>query len=179
MAPLKEPPRIDDLERLVEPFREDASMMVQALRDEHMPMKVFETKRSIERQNYLFAKGVTRATSLASPHTWGLAIDMVLDLDHDHWKRKKQHPQAHGGGGAEWDTGVVWNGAVCSIARPEVVAVWKRYGEIATNLGFVWGGKNSGPWQSVRPGDVFGWDPVHVQIGQWRLVAGKLDPPRD
>ncbi len=179
MPPLIEPARITDMSRLVEPFKEDAGMLVQAFADEHLPFKVFETRRTIERQNFLFTRGVTRATSLQSPHVWGLAIDCILDLDHPHWIRKKQHPEKVGGAGAAWDTGIVFDGRQCRIARPEVVAVWKRYGQMATNLGFVWGGTNNGAWASARPGDLFGWDPAHIQAGRWRLIAGKMDPPTE
>jgi hypothetical protein len=170
---LKEPPVIRDIALLAEPFRSDAEMLVQALEDEHLPMRLFETKRSIERQNYLFAKGVTRArgSSLESPHIWGLAIDVILDVKHDHWKRKKATPT----GG--WDTGVHYDGKACRVVEPEIVAVWARYGAIATRLGFVWGGKNEGPWKSARPGDVFGWDPAHSQAASWRVLAGKMTPP--
>ena len=168
---MREPPVIYDVALLAHPFRGDVEMLLQALADEHLPMRLFETKRSIARQNYLYAKGVSRARALESPHVWGLAIDVILEVNHDHWKRKKATPAN------PWDTGTKYDGRTCFVAEPVIVAVWARYGQIATNLGFVWGGKNEGAWKSARTADVFGWDPVHCQAPAWRVLAGTMTPP--
>ena len=67
------------------------------LKTANVPMKIFESFRSPERQAFLFSKGrfppnksmakVTKADAWHSYHQYGLAVDMVIDHpDHSMWE---------------------------------------------------------------------------------------------
>lgn len=171
-----EPPRLEDVALLAGKFRDDIAALNAAIADERLPLQVFETLRSVDRQDFYFRTGVSRASGAAGPHCWGLAVDFILIPKHQHWATVKEWPEKNGGGAA-WDTGVVFDGRACQVRRPKVAAVWQRYGAIAHGLGLTWGGHNAGAWASPHPGDLFGWDIAHVQAREWRkLITGHKSP---
>lgn len=189
--PGKEPQRISSLEELEPQFRGDVRALIADLAHEDLPISVFETRRSLARQDWLAAKGVSRATGPSGPHPYGLAIDIVLDPDHPSWPARGGAPIRVGGAGAPWDTGielraleqrdegtqVVKTVHVCQVIRPHVLEVVMRLGQLAEEHGLQWGGRNEGLWASSRKGDLLGWDPFHFQRRHWRGLVRKLPPP--
>ena len=57
---------------------------------------IFETLRSFDRQNDLFAKGVTKARAGDSAHNFGLAIDLVPFLRANRRQRSAYGPDGTG-----------------------------------------------------------------------------------
>lgn len=165
------PPVITSIDTLEPKFRDDVAHLLDLAASDGLPVRLFETRRSLERQAWLFAHGVSRAAGANGPHCWGLAADIILEVKHQFWNTHNvgtdQRPQKVGGGGAEWDTGVEMRGASCMVIRPHVAEVWRRVGAMGVMLGMTWGGTNEGPWKSSRPGDLFGWDVAHVQMRGW------------
>lgn len=168
-----EPPRLSDPALLDEPMKTKAAELAKLIAAAELPMVLWETRRSIERQSYLFRLGVTQLRGPAGPHCWGLAVDWVLDVHHAHWERVHEAPRGTPSSGAAWDTGVEYDGTLCLVARSQVLAVWQRYGSFAMGLGLEWGG-NAAKWRSSRKGDPLGWDPAHVQMPRWSLLRRAL-----
>ena len=81
-----EPVRHCDWFSLNAKFRPVARELYKFLIDSHKAgrlqfrFELFESFRSAERQDYLFAKGVSEARAGQSPHNYGLAIDLVPNL---------------------------------------------------------------------------------------------------
>lgn len=50
----------------------------------HSQFQIFETFRSVERQNYLFMKGSSKAREWQSAHNYGLAVDYVAIRGRSH-----------------------------------------------------------------------------------------------
>jgi hypothetical protein len=178
------PPVISNLGELHPPFLDVVQQLLAMAASDNLPVRVFETRRSLVRQEWLFKNGFSRAAGANGPHPWGLAVDIILEPKHDYWSaqgvKADGRPQKAGGGGAEWDTGVELRGSSCVVVRPAVVEVCRRLGAMAELHGLTWGGRNEGPWSSRRPGDLFGWDPYHFQMKGWaKLVeSGAVKPPR-
>lgn len=127
--------------------------LIQLMKQEDLPIVVFEVYRSEERQRYLYSKGRTteeivkvgitefpgiptlkKATKVVSPkdskHFNNLAIDCVLDIKHPYWAKTF---------GQDYVRNVLskkgaWH--IDSNTRP----IWNRYGELAKSVGLVWGG---------------------------------------
>ena len=61
--------------------------------DEHIPLFVFESFRTPQRQNSLFEQvpPVTRARAWSSYHQYGLAVDFVFYENGWHWGKNNQH----------------------------------------------------------------------------------------
>lgn len=86
---IPEPPRIDTLEGLAPRFREALELVLADMRAAGHHVRVFETLRTDERQEYLFGFGreyddgrgaVTKApTARNGWHFYGLAADVVQD----------------------------------------------------------------------------------------------------
>jgi peptidoglycan LD-endopeptidase CwlK len=83
--------RLADLDLLEREFRGRLAWLLVALRAEGVPLEVFETARSPERQAELYARGrdpdavdygrtVTRAMPWQSAHQFGLAADLVFKV---------------------------------------------------------------------------------------------------
>lgn len=84
--------RLAELELLERDFRGRLSWLLVALHAEGVPLEVFETARSPERQAELYARGrdpdavdygrtVTRAMPWHSAHQYGLAADLVFKVE--------------------------------------------------------------------------------------------------
>jgi hypothetical protein len=126
----------NQIEDLNTEARQKVSMLLQRIEEEGLPMKLYETRRSQLRQEYLYSKsrtteqlraaGVTNfdgqpqlpwATgTLNSNHKGGNAVDMVLDLRHPYWDGKRKPKGA-------WDT------------SSEFMHIWYKYRKIANEVG--------------------------------------------
>ncbi|PYE93018.1 flagellum-specific peptidoglycan hydrolase FlgJ [Rhizobium sp. PP-F2F-G38] len=91
------------------------------LEEEKIPFRIFETYRSPERQQSLYAQGrtapgkrVTKAPPWTSYHQYGLAVDVVLFFDgkwswdtsgshRSHWERLHEIARAHGMEPLSWE----------------------------------------------------------------------------
>lgn len=124
------------------PFRSGIEWLIFLIASEELPLIVFETLRSNERQNHLKEKGASRASSGQSPHNYGLACDFVIDTNfcdvrHREWNGK-MYPDA-------WD-----------YDSPEPKAAYDRLGDLAKSIGLEWGGD----WKFQ--------DVPHVQMPSWK-----------
>ena len=168
---MKAPPRLTSLDELHPAFRHDVDLLMSAIEDERLPFVVFETRRTVDRQNHLFSIGASKAKGLSGAHPHGLAVDFILDEKNPRWAENHERPLGTATRGAPWDTGVEWNGKVCRVDRPFVASMWTRFGQVVVGVGLTWGGTNLGAWASKRPGDLFGWDYAHVQARAWRTLV--------
>ncbi|MCP5086394.1 MAG: hypothetical protein GY952_06290 [Rhodobacteraceae bacterium] len=109
--------RETSLDLLHPKIRQRVKDLIADLKAKKVPMKVFESYRTPERQAHLFAQGrtrdlhkgkVTNADAWQSYHQYGVAVDMVID-----------HPD-HG----MWDTG-----------SAKTRGWWKKYHELAEKHG--------------------------------------------
>lgn len=75
--------RQTDLSHLHPIVRERVEAVLAQLKTENLPFVLFEAYRSPQRQRHLLrsGKGVTNADAWQSPHQYGLAVDLVLDID--------------------------------------------------------------------------------------------------
>ena len=115
-----------------------------------LPLEVFETLRTPERQTYLFEQKRSKLKGKQGAHTHGMAVDFILDM-----KRLK---------GAQvnpWDTGVSDQG---KIVNPDVLAVWLFFGRVLhTQFPKIrWGGD----WRKGKK-VALGWDPYHIELENW------------
>lgn len=148
-----------DLDALADPFRAKAERLVATVAREGLPLRVFETRRPFIRTQELFLKGralvngvvvvvdkravVSNARPGSSPHNWGLAIDLILDPDHDFFEGE-QPPTS------PWDDG---------RNNPVVKLAWERYGRCVRQCDLVWGGD----WSQFR-------DWPHAELRQWESL---------
>jgi len=113
--------RQTDLSVLHPVFRDAVRKLIDDLKIGNHPFELFETFRSPERQDYLFAKGrstqgriVTNARPWWSYHQYGLAADFVLKIDGEwswdtaganasHWKALHDLGRQHGLEPLSWE----------------------------------------------------------------------------
>lgn len=128
--------RITDIQELQPEAREKMRALLERLKQENLPFQIWETRRTLLRQKYLYTKnrtteqvraaGITEfegdpkqpwATgTLKSNHLGGFAMDMVLDKRHPYFRGKKKPDNP-------WDLG------------PEFMPLWRRYRKIANEVG--------------------------------------------
>lgn len=110
-----------DINELHPVLKDLALKLVERCRQEGINIKIGETYRSVERQEYLYAQGRTRAgnivtyargTSMSSYHQWRLAFDVFQNIRGDEYN----------------------------------LTVLKKVGKIGKELGLEWGGD----WTSFR-----------------------------
>ena len=110
-----------DINELHPVLRDLANKLVERCKKEGLNIKIGETYRSVERQEYLYAQGRTRAgnivtyargTSMSSYHQWRLAFDVFQNIKGDEYN----------------------------------LTVLKKVGKIGKELGLEWGGD----WTSFR-----------------------------
>ena len=89
--------RCTSLNLLYPPFAEKLKAGLKDVRAAGIPMQLFETFRSRDRQNHLYAKGrtkpgarVTKAKAGRSYHQYGIAADIVLWID-GRWSWEETH----------------------------------------------------------------------------------------
>jgi hypothetical protein len=133
--------------------------MLFRIKEEGLPFILFETRRDEKRQEKLLANGRSKAGFGDSPHNFGLAMDLVLDttaidVRNRDW-RGRSYPDA-------WDN-----------ETPAAVDSWVRLGEIAGEIGLVWGGDwtRGGSQKSKRSNGesvLLGWDLPHIELDEWR-----------
>lgn len=111
-------PRSASLDALHPTFRERLERGITLARAEGLPVHIFETTRTPERQNWLYGSGrtypgkiITKASAWSSFHQYAVAADLAFDAD---IKTPK----------IEW----TWDGN------------WKRLGEILMAQGLEWFG---------------------------------------
>ena len=136
------------IDSLAQETREAIQILLQKIANENLPIVLFETLRTPERQKFLYTKGRTTpmvrevgiyefpglpteptvTKTLKSNHFSGHAADFILDIQHPYWKTVNYNPSG------AWD--------VSSKTEP----VWQRFGQLAKESGFNWGGY----WQSFK-----------------------------
>lgn len=141
------PKKSDDIDNLRAPFDSAITWLIFLIASEGLPLIVYETLRSSERQEHLKKKGMSKAAAGESPHNYGLACDFVLDTDainvqEREWKGR-MYPDA-------WD-----------YTTPHAKAVYDRLGELAESINLEWGGR----WRFR--------DVPHVQMPKWRRFLKK------
>tara|TARA_Y100001972_G_scaffold113976_1_gene149198 strand:- start:20 stop:523 length:504 start_codon:yes stop_codon:yes gene_type:complete len=144
---------------LQKPFWHAACWLLHVIDEQRLPLKVFETKRSENRQNLLKSRGTSKASFGDSPHNFGLAMDLVLDTNRIRvrerdWKGK-MYPDA-------WDD-----------TTPAAVDVWLKLGDLCKGMDLEWGGSwisDGGKIKKNSKGQevVLGWDLPHVEMRNWR-----------
>ncbi|MCF1450713.1 glucosaminidase domain-containing protein [Agrobacterium vitis] len=113
--------RYSELDLLHPVVRTAIEKIMRQLEEEKIPFRIFETYRSPERQQSLYAQGrtapgkrVTKASPWTSYHQYGLAVDVVLFLDgkwswdtsgshRRHWERLHEIARAHGMESLSWE----------------------------------------------------------------------------
>lgn len=176
MPPPKIPPVVSDINLLTPQMKERVVALLSDVVTDRLPLRVFETLRRIERQEWLFAKGYSKAKGANGPHPWGLAVDIILNPKSPEWKEIGDRPTAIGGG-VEWDTGYNQTADGLVLVRPGVAHVVRSLGELAKKHGLEWGGVNAGGWLNGAKGAEFGWDPFHLQLANWRAWTKHLPAP--
>lgn len=137
--------RSADVMQLEPPFRERALLLLERIREDRLPLRVWETVRDHRRQAAYYALGrtarnddatpsrpmgsiVTQAKPGESAHEWGFALDLVLALP----------------GVNPWSS------------APKHARIWHRYALHAKELGLISGYLD------------WGWDKPHVELRGWR-----------
>jgi hypothetical protein len=120
----------------------------------NLPLIVFEAYRSPERQTYLYEEGRSKLKGKQGAHTYGMAVDVVLDTD----------GFTDLAGFSPWETGVKGG----QVVFPDVLAVWLYFGRVLSmeHPNVTWGGN----WRKGRKKPL-GWDPYHVELDNWTLHA--------
>lgn len=124
-------------------FRASVEEVLWQVRREGLPFRVWETLRDHRRQEQYYAQGrtapgkiITKAPPGHSPHEWGVACDLVLDLP----------------GVSPWST------------TGDHAKLWEEMGAIAIDCGLIWGGSwrwrdlphvEAKEWREHRP---VGWE---------------------
>lgn len=173
-------PVVSSIDALHPDMQPAARAFVEATKG-RLPVRIFETLRPAARQDELYKQGTSRAKAGKSPHNFGLAFDVILDLDSPLWapdtwaglKRK-------GGPDGPWDTGIVRpSHGVYVVEREAVLRVWREVGRQAKVLfGLdpdrpavqVWGGD----WYRYKETQAqahLGWDAGHIQHPEWKRIA--------
>lgn len=138
----------NSIDSLTQETKEALQILIEKIKNENLPIVLFEALRTPERQRFLYTKGRTTpvvrekgiyefpglptepqvTSTLKSNHFTGHAADFVLDVNHPYWKTVGYNPNG------AWD--------VSSRTEP----IWQRFGQLAKESGFNWGGY----WQSFR-----------------------------
>ncbi|MEI6481031.1 MAG: M15 family metallopeptidase [Candidatus Saccharibacteria bacterium] len=104
-------------------FQGAAQQLVDACNVDSIPVRVFETRRSIERQAAAAGSGHSNRTGANAPHVKGMALDFVLI------------PELIPGCTGLWDT-----------VTPGAKDAWAQLGAAAEALGLEWGGRWTKPY---------------------------------
>lgn len=137
---MTEPPRIRDIDKLDAGFRAVVETLLERLCEDGIPVVVYETLRTPERQDYLFHQHVTKLQGMQGPHCHGLAVDFILDVLKVTVRKREGYLDA-------WDD-----------ETPLPVAAWMALGHHAEALGLQWGGR----FKPIKSNGL-GWDCPHVQ----------------
>lgn len=136
------------IDSLAQETKEALQVLIQKIKNENLPIVLFEALRTPERQRFLYTKGRTTpvvrekgiyefpglptepqvTSTLNSNHFTGHAADFVLDVQHSYWKSIGYNPKG------AWDV------------SNKTEAIWQRFGQLAKESGFNWGGY----WQSFK-----------------------------
>jgi hypothetical protein len=121
--------RSGDLSLLYPPFRMRVEELLHRLERTKLPFYVFEALRTFEDQEALYAQGrtkpgkiVTNARPGESLHSYGLAVDLVLD-------------------GMPEKPGIQWSWDTKADFNADGRSDWMNMGEIAESCGLEWGGR--------------------------------------
>jgi peptidoglycan LD-endopeptidase CwlK len=152
---------IKSFDALAEPFKSKTLELDRLIKEKGLPFVVFETRREFKRQAELYRQGrrlqdglmvvvdksaiVTKAQAGESAHNWGLAVDFILDVNHEYWNKWAIKPDG------AWDSG-----QTSKATKPNVINVWYQLGVLAKELDLEWGGS----WQFR--------DLPHVQLLSWK-----------
>ena len=99
------------LDGLQAEFKLKIEKLIERIKKEQLPIYVFETTRTKERQRELVKIGSSK--TMKSKHIEGLAVDFVVKIN----------------GLWTWDT-----------SYKDVLNIYKRFGELAVEEGLTWGG---------------------------------------
>mgnify|MGYP003673845398 CR=1 FL=1 len=120
-----------EISGLREPFKSAARYLLWIIKKEELPFIVFETLRDEATQESYFKRGVTKARFGESPHNYGYAMDVVLDVKKIKTRKRewkgRNFPDA-------WDD-----------ETPDCVEAWFLLGGYVEDLQLTWGGT----WMSL------------------------------
>lgn len=124
------------------------------IKDLGLPLVLYETWRSVERQGHLFRRGYTKVKSLGA-HTKGMAFDVICRADD---------------GLSPWSTGTSTDRE--RVKHHERFRIWKAYGQLLRREFPLlrWGGTFGGK------GKMIGWDAYHAEHREW-ATYDVYDPP--
>lgn len=133
-----------DLAKLHPVFLSSALRLLARIDELGLPLRVWETYRTVERQEQLYLDGKSKIRRKGS-HTVGCAFDLVL----------REHPVNL------WTNGV--DESRTTVDEPATYEVWRRLGQLIHDEfpELEWGGD----WRET--GQLLGWDPYHVQLAAW------------
>jgi len=138
-----------NISSLRDPFKSVIVWLTYLIEKEGLPLILFETFRSGERQEKLLTRGSSRAGPGQSPHNFGLACDFILDTD-ECPVRKREWPK---GSGRYYDD--AWD-----YDTAEAKAAYREFGILAKSIGLIWGGD----WKFM--------DYPHIEMPSWRKHKG-------
>lgn len=105
--------RINDINLLSDEFRPIALNIMNLVQFYNLPFRVFETLRTVERQEELVANKNKVTSTIHSKHIFGEAVDLVLYIDGKwSWKDKHLHYYKFLGALVKEEMGdkVIWGG---------------------------------------------------------------------
>lgn len=116
--------RIDSVDLLVEPFRSTVKLIIEDLTRAGSKLRVFETRRSLDRQSEIFRQGFSK--TMKSKHLEGKACDFVV-FDEGKWSwdsKKYKSEYALLGNLVKQYKGIRWGGLFKKIVDlPHIEAV--------------------------------------------------------
>jgi len=146
--------RLSTLSTLSEPFRSAIIWLRHRLDEKNIPVLLWETGRTAQRQRFMFEGGSSRAEPGESPHEFGFGADFVIDSERCETGRMVWHAE---GGSSRW---VPFH---FDCQSPRAVATWRRFGDEVDKCGLVWGGN----WKPLSKEGI-GWAYTHVEMAGWR-----------
>jgi len=140
-----------DLSKLSPTFSPIWEKVAETIEENGLPLVIFETYRSSERQTYLFEEGRSKLKGKSGAHCHGMAVDLILDTENF----------SDLSGFSPWETGVKSG----RVVFPDVLAVWLWLGrELKMKHPEIrWGGD----WRRGKQ-VALGWDPYHIELRNWK-----------
>lgn len=140
-------------------FRKKIEELLLSLEEKSAFFVPYESRRSLERQAHLYAKGrlttgkiVTYAQPGESSHNWGLGVDIVLDTNKIAVRKRDYKGKMYRDA---WDT-----------ESPQAFYCWETLRETLRGFDDLEGGIN---WR-VSVDKPFGFDPPHIQMAGWEYL---------
>lgn len=160
--------RLSSLSSLSEPFRSAIVWLRHRLDEKNIPVLLWETGRTPQRQRFLYKNGSSQSEPGESAHEFGFAADFVIDSERCETGRMVWSSE---GGSSRW---VPFH---FDCQSPQAVATWRRFGAEVERCGLAWGGN----WRPLSR-DGIGWAYTHVEMAGWRTyrpTSGKITKKQD